>query len=95
MNGNESGGGCGCYPETATESPRNWGGLNLSDGELDPDAQHTAFASWDAANMLISNGDSDWLGPSKRDLEEAVTSEEDVHQNPPVGNAKQLPKKSK
>ncbi|KIO02883.1 hypothetical protein M404DRAFT_27491 [Pisolithus tinctorius Marx 270] len=62
--------------------PRNWGGLGLSDGELDLDTQHAAYASWKTANRLARGSESEGPGPSqKRDTKNGMTVTDDERQD--------------
>ncbi|KIN94592.1 hypothetical protein M404DRAFT_34883 [Pisolithus tinctorius Marx 270] len=60
--------------------PRNWGGLGLSDSELDPDVQCAAYASWNAAHRLACESESENPGPSmKRDTRGNMRTTDDEH----------------
>ncbi|KIO10434.1 hypothetical protein M404DRAFT_21366 [Pisolithus tinctorius Marx 270] len=63
-------------------NPRNWGDLDLSDGEMDPEAQRAALASWNVVNKLAYEGNDDPPGPSQKAVKEGVAlNDEDTSQN--------------
>ncbi|KIO07649.1 hypothetical protein M404DRAFT_23515 [Pisolithus tinctorius Marx 270] len=62
--------------------PRNWGDLDLSDREMDPEAQRAALASWNVVNKLAYEGNDDPPGPSQKAIKEGVAlNDEDTSQN--------------
>ncbi|KIO06697.1 hypothetical protein M404DRAFT_24397 [Pisolithus tinctorius Marx 270] len=62
--------------------PRNWGDLDLSDGEMDPEAQRAALASWNVVNKLVYEGNDDLPEPSQKAVKEgAASNDEDAAQS--------------
>lgn len=62
--------------------PRNWGALDLSDEELDVNAQRAALDSWNTAHRIALESDDAQPGPSNKDHDGNKRAKEETNLRP-------------